>query len=94
MKTIAASEARKSFASVLEDAAREPVVIRRHERDVAVVLSMQDYGRLVDLNKAEFQRFCDLVGQRAVAQGMNEEHLAELLNDGPGDDANDLRGRG
>ena len=42
MKTIAASEARKSFASVIDDAAHEPVVIRRRQRNVAVVLSMHD----------------------------------------------------
>ena len=81
MKTIAASEARKSFASLIDDAAREPVVIRRQQRDVAVVLSMQEYERLVQLNKAEFQRFCDQVGARAAAAGMTEERLAELLAD-------------
>ena len=82
MKTMAASDARKSFARVLDDAAREPVVIRRRGRDVAVVLSMQDYERLVHLkNKAEFQRLCDRIGQRTAAAGMNDERLAELLHD-------------
>lgn len=79
MRSISASEARKSFASVLEDAVREPIVIRRHERDVAVVLSMHDYERLTAVNRIEFQRFCDVVGQRAVEKGMNEQVLADLL---------------
>ena len=47
MKTIAASEARKSFASVIDAAAREPVVIQRQQRNVAVVLSMHEYERLL-----------------------------------------------
>ncbi len=81
MKTIAASEARQSFASVIDAAAREPVVIRRQQRDVAVVLSMQEYERLTQLNKAEFQRFCDAVGQRAAEAGMTEDQLATLLAD-------------
>lgn len=81
MKTIAASEARQSFASVIDAAAREPVVIRRQQRDVAVVLSMQEYERLTQLNKAEFQRFCDAVGQRAAEAGMTEDQLAALLAD-------------
>lgn len=81
MKTIAASDARQSFASVIDAAAREPIVIRRQQRDVAVLLSMQEYERLTQLNKAEFQRFCDAVGQRAVAAGMNEQKLAKLLDD-------------
>lgn len=83
MKTIAASEARQSFAAVIDAAAREPVVIRRQQRDVAVVLSMQEYERLTQLNKAEFQRFCDAVGQRAAQAGMTEAQLDALLADDP-----------
>jgi len=83
MKTIAASEARKSFASVIDEAAREPIVIQRQQRNVAVVLSMQEYERLQQLNRAEFQRFCDAVGQRAKAAGLTEKRLAKLLDDGP-----------
>ena len=82
MKTIAASEARKSFASVIDDAAHEPVVIRRRQRNVAVVLSMHEYERLTEVDKREFQRFCRLMGQRAAAAGMNAKRLAELLRDG------------
>lgn len=81
MKTVAASDARQSFAAVIDAAAREPVVIRRQQRDVAVVLSMTEYERLTQLNKAEFQRFCDAVGQRAADAGMTEAQLADLLAD-------------
>jgi prevent-host-death family protein len=81
MKTIAASDARKAFASVIDSAAREPVVIQRQQRDVAVVLSMQEYERLQQLNRAEFQRFCDAVGQRAKAAGLTEKRLNKLLDD-------------
>jgi prevent-host-death family protein len=84
MKTVAASDARQSFAAVIDAAAREPVVIRRQQRDVAVVLSMAEYERLTQLNKAEFQRFCDAVGQRAAAAGMTEAQLANLLADDEG----------
>ena len=81
MKAVAASEARQSFAELVDAAAREPVVIRRQQRDVAVVVSMQEYERLTQLNRAEFQRFCDAVGQRAKAAGMNARVLAKLLRD-------------
>jgi prevent-host-death family protein len=81
MKTMAASEARQSFAELIDAAAREPVVIRRQQRDVAVVVSMQQYERLTQLNRAEFQRFCDVVGQRAKAASMNTRELAKLLRD-------------
>lgn len=81
MQTISASEARQSFASLIEAANREPVVIQRQERDVAVVLSMQEYERLSRLNVAEFQRFCDAVGTKAAQAGLTEDGLAALLAD-------------
>lgn len=49
-------------AQVIETAAREPVVIQRQKRDVAVVLSMREYERLTRLNVAEFQRFATVWG--------------------------------
>ncbi len=81
MKTISASEAKQSFASVLDAAVREPIVIQRHQRDAAVVLSIQEYQRLARLNVGEFQRYCDSVGSKAARKGMTESVLADLLAD-------------
>lgn len=79
MRTITATEAKQGLAGVIEAASREPVVIRRQKRDVAVVLSMQEYERLARLNVAEFQRFCDRIGLAAKDVGMTEEKLTEFL---------------
>ncbi|WP_295405914.1 type II toxin-antitoxin system Phd/YefM family antitoxin [uncultured Thiocystis sp.] len=81
MLTFTASEAKQGLARVIEAAAREPVVIRRQKRDVAVVLSMQEYERLVRFNVTEFQRFCDRVGNAAQTAGLDEATLAKLLAD-------------
>jgi hypothetical protein len=40
MKTVAATEAKNRFGAIIDDAQREPIVIRRQDRDVAVVLSL------------------------------------------------------
>ena len=77
----ATSEAKQGLAAVIEAAAREPVVIQRQKRDVAVVLSVQEYERLVRLNVAEFQRFCDQIGAKAQADVLDEVTLAGLLAD-------------
>ncbi len=82
MQTFTASEAKQSFAAVLQTCVREPVVIRRQKQDVAVVMSMQEYERLTRLNVTEFQRFCDDVGDRAQQAGLTEAHLATLLQNG------------
>jgi prevent-host-death family protein len=83
MRYISATEAKQALSTVLDAAQREPVVIRRQKRDVAVVLSMQDYEKLTAVNVAEFQRFCDRVGEQAAARGMSEEKLAQILSDAP-----------
>ena len=48
MTTISASEARKTFASVIETAQREAVFVHRRGEAQAVVLSPAQYDRLMD----------------------------------------------
>lgn len=79
MRMMSATEAKQNLALLLDSAQTEPVVIRRHERDVAVVLSPREYDRLRAINTAEFERFCDRVGQRAEAAGLTEDELASIL---------------
>lgn len=81
MRSVSATDAKQAFAAVLDAAQREPVVIRRQKRDVAVVMSVAEYEKLTDLNNEAFQRFCDMIGERAAERGLTEEKLAELLAD-------------
>lgn len=83
MRHVSATDAKQTFSAVLDAAQREPVVISRQRRDVAVVLSVQEYEKLTALNIAEFQRFCDRIGERAAERGMTEDRLAEILADAP-----------
>ena len=79
MRYVSATDAKQGFADVLDAAQREPVTIRRQKRNVAVILSVAEYDKLTGLNIDEFQRFCDLVGERAAERGLIEEKLADLL---------------
>jgi prevent-host-death family protein len=79
MRYVSATEAKQRLAAVLDAAQREPVTIRRQNRDVAVVLSPEEYDKLTRLNVEEFRRFCDEVGARAASRGLTEEKLTELL---------------
>ena len=81
MRYISATDAKQRFAEVIDTAQREPVIIRRQKREVAVVLSPQEYDRLRAANVAELERLCDVVGRRARARGLTEDKLAEILAD-------------
>ena len=63
MSVVSASEAKQGFASIIEAAAREPVIIQRHERDVAV----------------EFRRVADRTAALARERGLTPAKLDELL---------------
>jgi prevent-host-death family protein len=81
MRTVSATDAKQRLAALLDAAQREPVVIRRQNRDVAVIMSAEEFERMRDLNAAEFQRFCDRVAAQAKARGLTASVLNSLLKD-------------
>ena len=79
MKSVAATEAKNRLGAILDEAQREPIVIRRQDRDIAVVLSMADYERL---RTGNIQAFLDLrneIAAEAARSGLTDERLTELL---------------
>ena len=52
MASITATQAKNKFGQVLEMAQAEPVRIQKNGRDVAVVLSPEQYGALVNQSAA------------------------------------------
>ena len=80
MKTVAATEAKNRLGAILDQAQREPIVIRRQDRDIAVVMSMADYERLRAGNIRAFLDLRNEVAAEAAASGLTEKRLAKLLN--------------
>ena len=81
MPTVSATHAKQNFAAILDAAQREPVRIRRHQRDVAVVMSAAEYERLHQNRWVEFNRLSAIAAGQAKANGLTEESLAEILAD-------------
>ncbi len=82
MKSIAATEAKNRLGALLDEAQREPIVIRRQDRDIAVVMSMADYERLKSGNVRAFLELRSEVATQSAAAGLTEDRLASLLTDG------------
>ena len=76
MRYVSATEAKQALAAVLDAAQREPVVIRRQQREVAVILSMQEYERLICL---EYRRVPTLLrpDRRAGQEAWSDRGEAE-----------------
>ena len=82
MKSVPATEAKNRLGALLDEAQREPIVIRRKDRDIAVVMSMADYERLTSGNIRAFLELRNEVAGQAAAAGLTEDRLASLLTDG------------
>jgi PHD/YefM family antitoxin component YafN of YafNO toxin-antitoxin module len=81
MRSMTAAEAGQAFDVALDAASREPVVIRERDRDVAVLLSADDYARLCADQRRGFEDLCDRLAARAADRGLTGAVADELLGD-------------
>ncbi len=81
MRYVSADEARQTLATILDAVQREPVVIQRRGGDAAVLVSVEEFEKLLALDVAEFNRFCDRVGKMAMSRGLTEAKLASYLKE-------------
>jgi PHD/YefM family antitoxin component YafN of YafNO toxin-antitoxin module len=81
MKTVSEMEATTRLDAILDEAQREPIAIRRDDRDIAVVVSLKEYERLRELNVQAFLDLRNQVASQAAANGLSEQRVADLLSD-------------
>lgn len=78
MQNISAHDAKARFGQLLDTARREPVVIERHGRAVAVVLSKEEYDELNAIRFEHLRAEIDL-GIEDLARGAFVDYAAEDL---------------
>lgn len=81
MKAVSPDELRQRLGDVLEATRGQPVAIREGQRDMAVLISKQEYDRLKGDRVAAFRKVCDTLAADARARGLTEDVAAELLPD-------------
>lgn len=79
MKTISATEAKNKFGVLLNDVQHEPILVRRQNADVAVVISAKAFEKMRRTSIDRFQTVCDDMASEARANGLTDQDLQELL---------------
>lgn len=77
MKSIAAKDAKNHFGEMLDTVQREPLIIEKHGRAVAVVMSAQDYQQM----KLERLRAKLAVGEAQLNKGEYADYSLKGLID-------------
>ena len=81
MKYFSSNLISDSLSSILETIRQEPVIIAREQEEIAVILSIEDYKKLLGSKVEEFQLVCDRVAEKAQKKGLTAEKLLEILQD-------------
>jgi len=82
MKTVSATDAKTRFGQYLEKVHSEPVQIQKKDRPVAVLISYEDYERLVALENAHWLH----LAKEAEKSGyIGVDKSMELLKEGLGE---------
>jgi prevent-host-death family protein len=78
VKSMNAKDAKTKFGQLLDTAIREPVSITRNGREVAVVISVQDFARLAAFEEGSWTR----QAERSEAEGyLTRDESEALLKD-------------
>jgi prevent-host-death family protein len=80
MLQVSASDLRKDIAYLMDSAQKEPVIVRKHDRDYVAIISIEDYEELVKLKNQRLKKLAREIGEEAQKNGLTPEVLQEILN--------------
>ena len=75
MKLWKSTHAKDNFGELLDDSRKEPVKITRNNKEIAVVVSIEEYNRLIELEDSWFA----LKAKKASKQGYIGKAKSEYL---------------
>ena len=65
VKTISSTQAQKSFGDLLMHVSREPIAIKKHDKEVAILISSYDFHKLIESinEKNSKKKLSDFIGK-------------------------------
>ncbi|MDJ0845127.1 type II toxin-antitoxin system Phd/YefM family antitoxin [Crocosphaera sp.] len=73
MEIVSITEVTQTLPSVIRKVQKEPVIIHENDREIAVIMSIEDYKRLTEANIQEFQMFRKKLANKAQERGLTED---------------------
>jgi prevent-host-death family protein len=80
MRQISDSELRENFANILDTAQKEPIVVKKGERDYVAIISMSEYEDLLKMKSSRLQKLATEIGREARENGLTAEILEDILS--------------
>jgi len=81
MITMTSTEVRQNFGEFLEKGSRQPIIIKRQNREIGAVVPMQEYMKLRQLQRRELDQAITEISQEAKANGLTEALLQDILTE-------------
>lgn len=79
MQYVSSTDVRNHLSKAIDMAQREPVMVQKQGRDMAVILSAHDFARITRDNIEDFLSFSAEVGRKAQKKGLSAAKLQEIL---------------
>ena len=81
MECISSKDAKTNFGALLDKVQKTPVIIQKHQRDCAVILSMEEYEIYKKAKVSVLKKICAKASKEAQENGLTPEKLEELLSE-------------
>ncbi|HAZ00328.1 MAG TPA: hypothetical protein DCY38_06030 [Opitutae bacterium] len=79
MITMSSTEARANFGEFLDKGSREPVIVKRQNREIGAFVPMSDLKKLRKLRLQELDETVQAASEEAARNGLTEEILNQIL---------------
>jgi len=79
MITMSSTEARANFGEFLDKGSREPVIVKRQNREIGAFVPMHDLQKLRRMRVDELSQSVQELSQEARSKGLTQKILDQIL---------------